>query len=249
MRTLRLTGPAGGAALGGCLMLLIGTMDASSTPAGAATYYVSNDGSDDNDGASPDRPWRTIRRVNAQQLRPGDVVLFRRGDQWREQLVPHSGDESAHVTYGAYGAGPKPLLLGSVARNDPGDWRQEAPNVWATYSAALRVDVGNIIFDGGGSCGAKVWSENDLQQQGQYWYDERSRVLKLYSSECPATYYSEIECALRRHIVNESNAHYVIYENLALRYGGAHGIGGANTHHIVVRDCDLSYIGGGDQYG
>jgi len=41
----------------------------------------------------------------------------------------------------------------------------------------------------------------------------------------------------------------VVYEDLALKYGGAHGIGGGSTHHIIARDCDISYIGGGDQRG
>jgi hypothetical protein len=41
----------------------------------------------------------------------------------------------------------------------------------------------------------------------------------------------------------------VTYEQLALKYGAAHGVGGANTHHTIVRDCDLGYIGGGDQMG
>ena len=54
---------------------------------------------------------------------------------------------------------------------------------------------------------------------------------------------------LRANIVDESNASYVVYDGLAFRYGGAHGIGGPNTHHIIVRNCDFSYIGGGDQFG
>ena len=50
-------------------------------------------------------------------------------------------------------------------------------------------------------------------------------------------------------IIDESGKSYVIYKDLDLRYGGAHGIGGGSTHHIIVRNCDLSYIGGGDQMG
>lgn len=53
---------------------------------------------------------------------------------------------------------------------------------------------------------------------------------------------------MRRHIIDQSNRGYVVYENLDLRYGAAHGIGGANTHHITVRGCDLSFIGGGHQF-
>jgi hypothetical protein len=170
-------------------------------------------------------------------------------------LTPQSGDEKGSITYGAYGKGNKPLLLGSVTRNNSSNWNHEGGNIWATVPAALNaddllsVDVGNLILNNEESVGIKVWNEEDLDSQGKFWYDEDNLVLKIYSETNPAVYYSNIECALRRHIIDEGGKSYVIYENLALRYGGAHGIGGGNTHHIIVRDCDLSYIGGGDQMG
>ena len=232
------------------------------------TYFVSNDGSDDNDGASPAAAWRTLGRVNAHAYAPGDVVRFRRGDAWRGQLRPRSGEPGAPVTYSAYGDGPKPLLLGSVNMSRVEDWEHEGGNIWRTRPArsvgpdllpnvslteveghVLFADVGNIIFDHEASCGVKVWNEADLDTQGEYWYDEDNHRLKMYSQESPATHYSEIECALRVHIISQSNTSHVVYEQLALKYGGAHGIGGGNTHHIVVRDCDFAFIGGGDQHG
>jgi len=386
-------------------------------PGGAegAVYYVSAQGSDRNDGKSEKTPWRTIARVNAEPLKPGDTVLLRRGDHWRERLVPQSGSPTGYVTYGAYGSGEKPLLLGSVNKSKSSDWKHEGGCIWATvepterigeemignpsfardasgwhlhtehgaavegsrdaadydsppaayrlrcikagkdgsdiqfYTNALRVnagtwyrlmfrakctipfdlaaphliknsppwtsygsvpwprrqridrswsthvrfyranttaddarldfclggalpegavlhvdslsfaecpgdgllvcDVGNMIFNREASCGVKVWNESDLNAQGKYWYDEDRHVLKLYSTKCPAEVYSDIECALTAHIIDQTNRCYIIYENLALKYGAAHGIGGANTHHITVRDCDISYIGGGDQMG
>jgi hypothetical protein len=384
-----------------------------SGPADAAVYHVSNDGADSNAGTSPETAWRSLGHVNAQPFEPGDSILFRRGDMWRGQIVPRSGSEAGHITYGAYGEGDKPLLLGSVEKNRPEDWQDEGGNIWATrepepagpellhnpnftentdhwglhheggasasgsrdegsadatrgsyrlrcnkageesnyiqlytggiairqdglyrltfrarcdaeielpmpalmkggptwdpyarrpsavkrvtpewqtftqlYWAALTADdarvtwflgdvlpdgaefsldavslvecgdadtlacdVGNIIFDGEASCGVKVWNEPDLDQQDEYWYDEDRRVLKVFSEGCPASRHSDIECALRRHIIDQGSKNCIIYENLALMYGAAHGIGGANTHHIIVRDCDFGYIGGGDQRG
>jgi len=377
------------------------------------TYYVSQEGHDGNDGLSPKRAWQSLSKVNSAHLEPGDSVFFKRGDVWRGQLRPRSGNEKGSIRYGAYGEGPKPLLLGSVRLDDPEDWFEASPHIWSTFPprpqgkdllkdpastegpsswslyceegakalggaaeeegkeavTAYRVtcqsvgksgchiqfytsgipiqagktylfsfrsrgsvpfslsaptlmkagppwskyapspvgeelsvepewrshelfytanttdtnaritfflgtdlpggetlflqqvsfkecrgrflpcDVGNIIFDDERSCGVKVWNEGDLSSQGQYWYDEQAKLLKLWSEECPAERYSSIECALRRHIIDQSGISHVIYENLALKYGGAHGIGGANTHHIVVRNCDLGYIGGGDQRG
>jgi hypothetical protein len=379
------------------------------------TYYVdATNGRDSNDGLSSGKSWETIEKVNSATIHPGDAVLLKRGEAWREQLIPQSGDETGYITYGAYGEGDKPLLLGSVTRSNVSDWNHEGRNIWATgpaeltndellsnpsfetgidgwhlyceggaeavggrdtsdydsppasykvecrtsgsaanhiqlyttdidierghcyklsfrakstseftidgvnlmkssapwgsYSSyrarrrlaikavwadyailfkanntasdaritfflggslsegaifridglsfrrfttddLLSVDVGNLILNNEESVGIKVWNEGDLDSQGEFWYDEDNWVLKMYSETNPAIHYSSIECALRRHIIDEGGKSYVIYENLALRYGGAHGIGGGSTHHIIVRDCDLSYIGGGDQLG
>jgi len=360
-----------------------------------ATFHVSNAGSDEAAGATPETAWATLDKVNAAALAPGDTVLLQRGGVWRGQLRPQSGNDAAPVTYGAYGTGDKPKLLGSVERNAERDWVQDG-NIWATrepvetgpnlvtawelyvengadarmmpepvlqvdvaaqgrrgsdiqcYTKAFGVragrmyrlafaarasssvvlempvlmragapwsrygtceaeglpltddwkshacyyvasqtaddarltfflgavapdgtglafreitfqecdadsflpcDVGNIIFDGEKACGTKVWEASELDTQGEYWYDEERHVVKLYSTVNPATFYDDIECALRRHIIEQTNGHHIVYEGLGLFYGGAHGIGGANTHHITVRDCDLGYIGGGDQMG
>jgi hypothetical protein len=106
-------------------------------------------------------------------------------------------------------------------------------------------DVGNVIFDEGASCGVKVMEEADLDAPGEYWYDPGKMALKLFSAVHPASGYADIECALTRHIISEGRKSYVTYEALDLRYGGAHGIGGGDTHHITVKDCDFSWIGGG----
>lgn len=218
-----------------------------------ADYYVAADGSDSADGRSPRTAWHTLARTGAETLRPGDRVLLRRGDQWRESLRPVSGSEQGPVTYGAYGEGEKPALLGSVAKDRPEDWRHEGGNVWSTVPRAtgpqLDVDVGNIIFDGGASCGWKVFDESGLTAPGRYWYDPQKRLVKLVCEKNPAEKHRSIELALRRHVIDQSGRGHVVYEGLALRYGAAHGIGGGNTHHVTVRDCDISYIGGGSQYG
>ncbi len=220
---------------------------------GGRTFFVSSASGDDSfDGLSPQSPWRSLSRVNAAELRPGDKVLFQRGGSWRGTLVPRSGREGAPVTYGAYGDGARPLLLGSVSRSDPGDWHQEGDNIWATGKsttpdAGLPVDVGNIIFDGDRAVGVKKWRLEDLRQEGDYWYSADTRQVKLYSKGNPAERYKSIELALRRHIVDQSGKSHIVYEGLALHNGAAHGIGGGNTHHIVVRDCDVAWIGGGHQ--
>lgn len=217
------------------------------------TYYVDADkGQDAADGLTPETAWRSLEKVNAAPLHPGDRVRFRRGALWRGQLVPHNGDAASHVTYGAYGDGPKPALLGSVAMNSPSDWTHVGGNIWATVtggdpSVALSVDVGNIIFDEGRATGVKKWSEADLREAGDFFYDAGAQQVRLWSSGNPADAHRSIELAMKRHIIDQSGRSHVTYENLSLRYGAAHGIGGASVRDITIRDCDLSFIGGGHQ--
>ena len=365
-------------------------------------------GDDTGDGLRPQTAWRSLQKVNRASLSPGDRVLFHRGQTWRGQLLPRSGEASAVITYGAFGDGPKPVLLGSVAADQPEDWVPAGEGLWATapvrfetagvlvelppqrwglhqeggaactfspeekvaggttalrlscrnsgtranhlqlsasglsvregeyylftfraqatrpgtpasvslmksgppwtsyattetalptlgtnwaeytvrfqaqqtatdarltvflggalgpdttlwlqperltklrrqHGLALPVDVGNIIFDHGPSTGVKKWSEADLRRDGDYFYDPRSRRVILRSDGSPALRHQSLELAMRRHIIDQGGRGYVAYENLDLRYGAAHGIGGGNTHHITVRGCDISYIGGGHQ--
>ena len=207
---------------------------------------MSNQGSDKNDGQSPATAWATLARVNAGPFQPGDKVLFRRNDTWRGQLIPHSGSEAGPITYGAYGdaTAPKPRLLGAAARNKASDWQNMGDNLWSTIpAAALKVDVGNIIFNQGESCGVKKWSRKDLRRQGDFWYDASNGTVKVYSTINPASRYSGIELALKGAIIQQGNRSYVTYQGLDLHYGD-YGIGGGNTHHITVSDCDLAFLGG-----
>ncbi len=214
----------------------------------ATTYYMdSSSGSDLNSGLSVESAWQSISKVNQFPLTPGDTILFKRGETWREQLIPQSGSPEGYIIYGAYSTGNKPLLLGSVNKSNEQDWTYQGDNIW--YASEFKFDVGNLIFNNEESVGIKVRNEEELDQQGEFWYDAGNLVIKLYSGTNPAVYYSNIECALKKHIIDEYNKSYVIYENLDLRYGGAHGIGGGDVHHIIVRECDLSYIGGSRQHG
>ena len=86
-----------GMRIAGFLVLLVATSSQ------AATYYVSNDGSDRANGTSDATAWATLDRVNRQTFASGDKVLFREGDRWQGRLaVDWSGTAAAYATVGAY---------------------------------------------------------------------------------------------------------------------------------------------------
>ena len=91
------------------------------------TYYVDATSGSDAAAGTEAAPWQTISKVVSTTLVAGDTVLFKRGEVWREQLVPdESGTQVNPITFGAYGNGAKPKILGSQltttwAADDPGD--------------------------------------------------------------------------------------------------------------------------------
>ncbi len=213
----------------------------------ATNYYIdATNGNDNQKGTTPQMAWQSIEKVNNASLNAGDSVLFKRGEIFRGNLVPISGSAKGSITYGAYGTGSKPKLFGSIEKNALTDWVTKGDNIWQTEKqSVISIEVGNIIFNNESFCGIKVKSETELTAQGKFWYDKANASLKIYSISNPASFYSDIELALTRNIIDENFKNYITYENLDLRYGAAHAIGGGATHHIWIKDLDISWIGGG----
>jgi hypothetical protein len=163
--------------------------------------------------------------------------------EWRRfevRLPIHSRGEKAHLHLSLGGRLPAnatfeiaPLEL--VALECPRD-------------VPLDVDVGNIIFDHGRPCGWKRWRLADVKRPYDYFYDGEQQRVYVCLARNPGEAHDSVELALRRHIVDQGGKHDIVYEDLALRYGAAHGFGGHNTARLVIRHCDLSYIGGGHQH-
>ena len=382
-------------------------------------YYIdATNGNDSDIGTSPDSAWKTIFKINNYDFKPGDSILFKRGETWREKLIiTNSGDSSNPITYGAYGSGAKPMLLGSTERNAESDWLSEGDNIWSTvihkdenqllpnpsfdentdewmfstegdaeaalyrdteiYNSApagvrincvdngqekvrsniflwtegislikeewyvlsfnakasttfdltspnilkssggdafslksqfdipvstewanynvfyrtditdghgqirlnlesipngaklfidtfsfrrckkipLAADVGTLIFNEEESVGIKVDYKEELDTQGDFWYDYTTGKVKMYSTNNPANYYSDIECTLGSILYGDevlegsitNYADYITLENLDLRYGGSDGIWNQRVEGVKIRNCDISYCGGNYQ--
>ena len=164
------------------------------------------------------------------------------GPQWEEFKVVFEVAASAesgriHISLGGI------LPAGAVFDFQPQSLHMATANV----GDPLAVDVGNIIFDDGEICGWKKWSVAELEKPYDYYYDAASWRVYLCCPANPATLHESIECAMKRHVVNQGDAHHVIYDGLTVKYGAAHGFGGGSTHNLVIRNCDLGYIGGGHQ--
>jgi hypothetical protein len=86
----------------------------------AATYYVdASAGDDSRSGLSSSLAWRSVAKVNAADLGPGDSVLFRRGQTFSGELdVSGSGRQGEPITLGAWGTGGRPQLFQITLQGD-----------------------------------------------------------------------------------------------------------------------------------
>lgn len=248
-----------------CLLIIF----SSATPTFATTYYVDNNiGNDLNSGLSPGSPWQTLTKVNSFLFSPNDSILFIRNGVWRGQLIPKGGTTAGSITYADYGSGAKPLLLGSLNKTNPNDWIDEGANIWRcaqiftidtteyvvdyidsvgiVIGSSKIIDVGNIIFNNGSSCGIKKWNQSDLLTQGDYWFDRSTGNLKIYSADNPAYIYSDIECARRIDGVYIKGQKFLNIKNLAVKYMAGTAFKAKYTNNIRIQGCEMSYIGGGD---
>lgn len=129
-------------------------------------YYISNSGSDDNDGRSPETAWATPYRAMTANLQYGDAVLFERGGTWYIDVETNLGDTSRNHGYadgvhvGAYGEGAKPVLRGDIERaNEAVFWElyyeKDNVKIWKA-SEALR-DSAVIVFNEGEAYAEEVF--------------------------------------------------------------------------------------------
>jgi parallel beta-helix repeat protein len=106
-------------------------------------HYVSNSGDDANSGTSPAAPWKSLAKVQTADLKPGDAVLFRRGDEWVGTLtIQASGAAGNPIVFGAYDKGVRPKLYGSETVTD---WTQHSGSI---FKASFPKPIAQLFLDG-----------------------------------------------------------------------------------------------------
>lgn len=177
------------------------------------------------------------------------------------------------VTYSAYGEGPKPCLTTSPFNGaDPAKWQAtDAADVWSCPLG--RTDVGCVVFDGGAAHAIKILpvyhkdgrttaqytkhpfkDYHDLEGDLHFYHDYTTNgigrgtgLLYLKSKENPGRRFKSIEFGIRYNIITSHAKDNVVYDNLCLLYGGAHGIHHGNACGLTVQNCEFGWIGGGIQ--
>jgi len=239
--------------------------------AGAATYYVSNSGSDSNNGTSTSTPWQTCAKVNTFVFQPGDQVLFLRGGNWYESLNPQGGSGAAGnpITFADYGSGNKPMFWGSITLANS-SFTNVSGTVWQCPSAtqincayvngvALIVANPNANQPVSGIANSFYWSNGVLQinvstdpntDGNLYQGSVRS---DLICNGNPNTYVLNSHYVFTNLAVNESgdpNSGYgvrimngtdVTLNNIESYRCGKHNFGVINSTQVVLNGCLAEY--------
>ncbi len=214
------------------------------------TYYLSATGSDSNNGTSDSSPKKTYSSIKG-SLSKGDVVLFNRGDIFREQIQVVSG-----VSYGAYGTGIKPRIYGSVDGMS-GIWEQTAvPGVYRFTK--LIAFYCNIVFNDGQYVGKYVSDLGDItKQELNVYIESENNYLYLY---CPQGHPQDVFNSIE--IVDNGSAdngslfladrttepsgyatENVTFQNLCVMFSGTHCIAPGFCNNVKIEGCVLGFAG------
>lgn len=161
---------------------------------GGTCYYISSiRGDDNNDGKSPETPWRSLskiwRRYNTMGskipfVKKGDGIFFERGSEWYADKYHNECVSALHipegVSCGAYGEGPKPLFtvaINSADTNGKENWLEtEWENVYVLkaidkndpeWGKKGKCDIGTIYFNGGEAVAMRVVPNDALNPFGE----------------------------------------------------------------------------------
>ena len=200
----------------------------------AATYYVDASGGDDSrDGLSPALAWKTIAKVNGSSFFPGDQILFKRGEVWRESLVPPSSGSSENpIRFDSYGSGDAPTITG-YQDLPAANWTLDTGNIW---KASITSTSFNYILFQGSIWGLKHTSKASCVAPYDFYF--ASNVLYVYSIGNPASYYGSVAAMLMTNgqLIYINGKTWIEIQHLKLSYYDSYGlrIGGASDHITIA---------------
>ena len=159
------------------------TAPATSTAPAANTHYISStSGSDTNPGTQA-QPWKTIKEVNSvvSSFKPGDSVLFKRGDTWLLNSGGEAGSlvvTASGIAFGAYGSGNDPVFDGS-AMTDSGTMSLGEIVIGSVSNVVVQnLELKNAIKQQI-SIGAKSATSNHITVQNCIIHDNRTTDFTL----------------------------------------------------------------------
>ncbi len=207
-------------------------------------YYVSENGDDQNDALTPQTAIKSFHKIADLPLKDGDSVLFERGGTYRikDKVFVKTG-----INYGAYGNGPKPLMLGSLNNYaDSSFWTKYCDNIWELDLKDAVVPAAVTLFNNDEYLGEQVFLGIDhLKADGEFYFDTETKKYYLYFSEGnPGEYFNDIEIGTIDFCFRGDGGERVHIDNFEFKYFtmGAVVVGAINK--MSVTNCVFGWQGG-----
>jgi len=202
------------------------------------TYYIDGDkGSDDFSGFSPTTPWKTIAKVNAASLDPGDIVYLRTDDTWRELLtVPTSGSAGLPITFTKYDStgesGADPIISGADLLKG-GSLVNVSGDKWYIlgYSTAPLIAVFRDTLGVKAATSAAVDAEKEW-----FWTTAGDDTLFIYSTDT-----TDIEYGQRSILIDIVGKNYITVDGIAGKISNSNGFRATDADFITFNAVDVSY--------
>ena len=197
-------------------------------------------GADANSGNAV-APIQTTTKVNALALRPGDRVLFKRGETWRGTGVsaPASGRPGRPIMFGAYGSGARPILDGTY---DATGWALHAGAIYDKDLSGTWVSPNQVFEDGVRLTYVAAYGD---MVAGSYFWDNSVGNLYIWCTDGadPDTHTISLPETYTHCFNSNSKAHLDVRSIHALRgyYAGFYFREMPASRDIVLTDCYSSW--------
>lgn len=200
-------------------------------------YYVNAaTGSDAAAGTSVDAAWKSLAKVSASAFKPGDQILFARGQEWNGQLVaPSSGTADQPIVFGAYGSGAKPVFNAATQLGDA-DWTKVGTNLW---SVPLRGEPSQVLLDD--ARGSRQSSLDQVNTTKEWFWS--SGKLYVSSDVSPADRFGSVEASVQDNPILNAGKDHVVYRDLAVEKGRTGNFMLRDSEGVKIIDVDLSWSG------
>ena len=233
------------------LFLSCGGGDGGSSDSNGRVFYVdSASGNDAKSGDSESNAWKSIARVNSQELQPGDTVMFKRGQSYDGSLeLTSSGTESHPINFDAYGSGSIPVFSGSKIESG---WTNHSGNIYKKTITYTPGKTGSgIVLEDGVPLEFRSWDTNAEtslgSESGVFTYDPGNLftgIIYITCSDSANPSAHSIEAGFYLIGVHGENISNVNIKNIHFKNYSCHGVSLRNSNYINITGCKAENTGG-----
>ncbi len=205
------------------------------------TYYLDQtSGSDSADGLSVANAWKTVGKVNGETFNPGDTILFKKGETWREQLtVPSGGVPGGSILFSTYGSGTvAPRITGTDLITG---WTLDSGSV---YQATFNNGITTFLLLENGVPLKRRTSRAAVVAAGEFFGDDGANTIYAWATDSADPDTHTMEIGARFHTMQASGKSHLVFDGIHFHgAGGEFGSGArldTQSSHVVFAGCEMS---------